>query len=27
MPNPFDPGLFDKACFLHDGQVRMGRVG
>ncbi|MDM8165158.1 DNA helicase [Roseovarius sp.] len=27
MPNRFDPALFDKACFLHDGQVRMGRVG
>uniref|UniRef100_UPI003B520E00 DNA helicase n=1 Tax=Roseovarius indicus TaxID=540747 RepID=UPI003B520E00 len=27
MPNPFDPGLFDKACFLHDGQLQMGRVG
>lgn len=23
MPNAFDPGVFDRACFLHDGVVRM----
>ncbi len=23
LPNPVDPGLFSKACFLHNGQVRL----
>ena len=27
LPNPLDLGLFDKTCFLHGGDVRMGAVG
>ena len=23
LPNPFDPGIFSKACFLHNGEVRL----
>jgi predicted ATP-dependent serine protease len=26
LPNPFDPALFSKACFLHDGAVQLQRV-
>lgn len=26
MPNQFDPALFDKACFLHDGDVRIATM-
>jgi len=26
LPNPIDPGLFSKACFLHDGEIRFEAV-
>lgn len=27
LPNPLDLALFDKACFLHDGEMTMAPVG
>lgn len=27
LPNPLDMKLFDKACFLHDGEVRLRETG
>ncbi|MEM7284915.1 MAG: DNA helicase [Actinomycetota bacterium] len=24
MPNPIDLSVFDKACFIHDGEIRLG---
>lgn len=26
LPNPLDLSLFSKACFLHEGKIRIGRV-
>jgi len=26
LPNPLDLGLFSKACFLHEGKIKIGRV-
>jgi hypothetical protein len=27
LPNPIDPGIFSKACFLHAGAVRLEAIG
>jgi hypothetical protein len=27
LPNPLDLALFDKACFLHDGELGFAAIG